>query len=202
MTKSTCSCEESLVLETALGRAVCFGPNSPSDVIAPSRITGGGEPSPHEGGPIRNCLRWEPACQGRGSAGSCSCPGPGSPLPCGSSASGTPLGPAHSPSCRGVWCSWFLLAVHWFSLQQVRRRSLQEALLGPLCVMGVVEGFLSPGRPPPPGRLGALKEKRRCSVISLNTGGVCICICVFTCSHGANVCSLNSSSFCFISIFN
>ena len=67
MTKSTCSCKERLGLESALGQAMCFGSGSPSGVIAPSRITGGGELSPHEGGHIRNCLRWEPVCQGRGS---------------------------------------------------------------------------------------------------------------------------------------
>lgn len=87
-------------------------------------------------------------------AGSCSFSGSGSPLPCRSSASGTLLGPARSPSSgAALGRGWGGAAVlvparsQLVSLQQVRRPSLREALLGPLCVMGVVEGFLPAGTP-------------------------------------------------------
>lgn len=133
------------------GRGQCVLANSPSDVVAPSWITGGGEPSPHEGGPIRNCLRWEPRVRGELSRG-CSCPGQARPfrvaLPL-----GPPLGPAHSPSCGGVVLLWFLLAVHWFSLQQVRSEACRRPA-GPSVCHGGSWGF-SPRTPP---HLGGWEE--------------------------------------------
>lgn len=100
---------------------------------------------------MRICLQWEPVCWGRGSEqGAAASRAQARPFPVVALPLDAP-GPCTQPKLWGGLGGVLLVPARsrLVSLQQVRQRSLREALLSPLCVMGGVEGFFPAGTPSP-----------------------------------------------------